>query len=228
MGSTRNDGMPTPDPDGYRMLQALAWLATPFVEVFGSAAASGTQRTPEERAGWSPTWPECCLITAVAALIFYAAVIASRRHGGRAAALAERRRFSSEVRAEAAREQSRARYFGDRRLPFAAMVSPALWTLPVIIAGIQDLPPDPVTGQAEMSVGNMVAGMVLAVMVILLWSLTGRALTALGVAVWLTWAGWTMDGKVTAGAHDGFAGITIVLVAVVLAVVPRRRALSRT
>lgn len=111
MGSTRNDGMPEPEPGTYRLLVAAAWLAVPFVEVFGSATASGSRHTVAERASWSPNWPACCVIAAAGALAFYAALIAARRHGGRALVAASGRRWTSEIRAEAAREQRRVGYF---------------------------------------------------------------------------------------------------------------------
>lgn len=228
VGSTRNDGMPEPEPGTYRLLVAAAWLAVPFVEVFGCAAASGARHTPAERASWSPSWPACCLITAAGALAFYAALIAARRHGGRALVAASRRRWQSELRAEAAREQRRVAYFGDRRLAFPVVVTPMLWTLPVMFAGAQDQPPDPATGQPGVSVGNIVAGMVLAIVPLLLWSLTGRWLTALGAAAWLSWAAWTMRGDPTAGAYDGSVATAVVLVCLIATIVVRRSAIRRT
>ena len=53
----RNDGMPTPDPDGYRLLVVLAWLATLFVEVFKTAGLTGIRETAVDRSSLKTPQP---------------------------------------------------------------------------------------------------------------------------------------------------------------------------
>ena len=57
------------------------------------------------------------------------------------------------------------------------------------------LPQDPATGQAGVDIGAMTAGVVLAVGVVLLRELTGRALTLLGVTAWFAWAWFAQDAQ---------------------------------
>lgn len=62
MNSTRNDGRPTPDPDNYRLMVILTWLAAFIVEIFGTAVLVGIHQTDEDRAGYWPSWPWCCVL----------------------------------------------------------------------------------------------------------------------------------------------------------------------
>lgn len=229
MGSTRNDGMPEPGLAGYRLLQTLAWASAPFVMVFGTVVLVGVRRTPEDRADYLIGWPVCCVIAAAATAGCYAALSALRRHGGRAAAVEARRRRQtrSQNSAEAYWEETRSRYFGDRRLPLALAVSPALWTLPVMFSGVEQLPPDPVTGQAPVNVGSMVVGIVLPILAVILWSLAGRALTVLCVLAWAGWAVGAVGGHETGAAIAGWIGLVAVVVATVATTVLRRRELAR-
>lgn|GEM_PF-2751618 len=224
MGSTRNDGMPTPDPDSYRLLVALAWLAALFVEVFGTAVCTGVRQTALDRAGYWPSWATCCWMAGVATLVFYFVVFAAWRHGGRAAAAAKRRERQSRFRTEAElrAEERRGQLFG-RKLPMTIAVTPALWTVPVTLAGTEALPKDPVTGQNGADPSNVVTGILLAVVALGLWSTTGRLLAASAVAVWLPWAVCTEFGHLVAADVVGYVGLFALAVTVPVIVAIRRR-----
>lgn len=229
MGSTRRDDMPERSLAGYRLLQALAWSAAPFVMVFGTVVLVGIRRTPDDRAEYLVSWPVCCLVAAVATVAFYAALFAVRRHRGRAAAIEAHRRRQTRAhnRAEAVWEETRVRYFGDRRLPLPIAVSPALWTVPAMFAGVQELAPDPVTGQTPVNAGSLVAGLALPVLVIILWGYFGRSLTALSVLAWIGWAAWAVGGHESASAVAGWIGLGAVVLATVATTLVRRRKLAR-
>ncbi|ACU76116.1 hypothetical protein Caci_7287 [Catenulispora acidiphila DSM 44928] len=229
MGSTRKDGTPGPSLAGYRFLQTLTWSAAPFVMLFGTVALVGIRRTPEDRADYLISWPVCCLVAAVATVVFYAALFALRRHRSRAAAIDARRRrhTRSQNSAEAYWEETRVRYFGDRRLPLPIALSPALWTLPAMFAGVQQLAPDPVTGQTPVNVGSLVAGLVLPVLAFIFWGYFGRGLTALCVVAWAGWAAWAVGGHETASAVAGWIGLVAVVVATMATTLARRRQLAR-
>jgi Na+/melibiose symporter-like transporter len=221
--------MPEPGLAGYRSLQLLAWTAAPFVMVFGTVVLVGVRRTPDDRDGYIISWPVCCAIAAAATVVCYSTLFALRRHRSRAAAVEARRerQTRSQNSAEAYWEETRSRYFGDKRLPLAIPVSPALWTVPVMFSGVEQLPPDPVTGQAPVNVGSLVVGIVLPVLAIILWSLTGRGLTALCVLAWTGWAGAAVGGHETGAAIAGWIGLVAVVVATVATTVVRRRELAR-
>lgn len=48
MNSTRHDGMPTPDPDTYRLLVVLTWLAVPTSTMPGNSAPEKSSRTSSQ------------------------------------------------------------------------------------------------------------------------------------------------------------------------------------
>jgi hypothetical protein len=68
---------------------------------------------------------------------------------------------------------------------------------------------------------------VVPVLAIILWSLTGRGLTALCVLAWTGWAGAAVGGHETGAAIAGWIGLVAVVVATVATTVVRRRELAR-
>lgn len=224
MRSTRNDGMPTPDPDSYRLLVVLASLAALFVEVFGTAVCTGMRETALDRAGYSPSWATCCWMAGVATLAFYSVVFAMWRHGGRAVAAARRRERRSRYRAEVEirAEERRGQLFGPR-LPMTIAVTPALWAAPIMLAGTESLPKDPVTGQNGADPSNVATGILLPIVALGLWSATGRLLAAFAVAAWLPWAVCTELGHLVAADVIGCAGLVVLAVMVPVVVAIRRQ-----
>ncbi|GAA2017689.1 hypothetical protein GCM10009839_11960 [Catenulispora yoronensis] len=205
--------------------------AVPFVVVFGSEFLVGLRQTPDVRDGYRPSWSLACAIAAVSAGVFYGALVAARRSPGRGIAKARRRqgyRRQYDAQAEAYWEDLRTRYFGPKRVPLAFVVTPALWLLPITFTASDLGPPDPVTGQAPVYVGNLVAGFALAVAPVLVWSLAGRTVTAMCLGAWSAYAGWTEAGHPFAGGVAGFVGLAATLVVLVATVVVRRRRPARS
>jgi hypothetical protein len=233
LSSTRNDGKPTPDPDTYWLLVTLTWLAVPVVEVFGTAVLTGIHQTDEDRAGYWPSWAWCCTLAGTAVLVFYTALSSARRHGGRAVVRAQRLQSrpgwkrEAEVAADLEEKERRKRLFGKQGVPMAIAMSPLLWALPLTFAGAASLPPDPDTGQKGVDTANLTIGLVLPVVTILLWLLTGWLLTTFAVAVWLGWAVGTASGHLEPADVIGVAGLVALAVMVPVAVAVRQRAVAR-
>jgi hypothetical protein len=229
MDSTRKDGRPTPDPDNYRLLIALTWVAAFLVEIFGTAVLTGIHQADDDRAGYWPSWTWCCVLEGTGVLVFYSALSGAYRSGGRAVVRAERlqRKRRREAEAELVAEERRVRLFGRRRLPIALTLSPMLWALPLIFAGTESLPADPDTGQKGGDPANITLGLVLPIVVLLLWTLTGWLLTAFAVAVWLGWAACTASWHLTAADAVGFPGLGMMVIAVPVMVAKRRRTVAR-
>lgn len=233
MDATRKDGRPLPDPDNYRLLIALTWLAAFFVEVFGTAVLAGVHQTDADRAGYWPSWTWCWVLAGTGVLVFYSALSSAYLSGGRKIAKAERfhhkGRWEREkaMAAELEVEERRRRLFGRHRVPAALTMSPLLWALPLTFTASKALPPDPVTGQNSADPANITIGLVLPVVTILLWLLTGWLLTGFAVLVWLGWAAFTATWHLTAADAIGFAGFGMLVVGVPVVVAVRQRAVAR-
>lgn len=197
---------------------ALAVVAVPPALIGLTVTLVGVHRTPAVRAedDWLP-WLVVAVVSTAA--VAGATVLASGlpRHP------VTRR---SEIRFAAGYGPVRRAYFGPPA-SWPVVVVPVLATLPVVFAESAQLPQDPATGQAGVDVGAMTAGIVLAVGIVLLRELTGRALTHTAVTAWLAWAWYAQDAVEPTAGWVGAASIAAVLLALAGTVVSRRLGLPR-
>ena len=203
----------------FHLAVSLAVIAIPPALIGLTVTLVGFHRSPGIRA--EDGWPLWLTVAAVA----IATVLGATALGSGLPKKPLRR--PRELWADTTYAPIRAAYFGPKA-PWAVAVIPALGTFPVIFAESALLPMDPATGQAGVDTGAMTAGIILAVVVILLREYTGRRLTLLGVTAWFAWAWFAQDAQQPTAGWVGTAGIASVLVAVAGTTVGRRFTRGRT